>query len=320
MRNTTTTELTAEEIHRTGLAEVARIHEEMREIMKAVKFEEGEGNLQEFFHFMRTDRRFYYPETEEGKQAYLSGASAAIDSMNGRLGEMFLTTPKAELVVRAVEAFREKSAGKAFYRRPAMDGSRPGIYYANLRTMADMPTYQMDALAFHEGVPGHHLQIAIAQEAEDIPDFRRHTHYTAFTEGWGLYSELLPLEFGFYKDPYSNFGRLAMEIWRAARLVVDTGIHAKKWTRQQAIDYLIENTPNPEGDCVHAINRYIVMPSQATAYKIGMMKILELREWSKEQLGDQFNIREFHELVLIGGPMPLNLLQKQVQEWVDSKN
>ena len=316
LRNTTTTELAAGEIHRMGLTEVARIHEEMREIMKAVKFE---GNLKEFFHFMRTDHRFYYPETEGGKQAYLDRAAAAIDSMKARLGEMFLTTPKAELEVRAVEAFREKSAGKAFYQRPAMDGSRPGIYYANLRTMADMPTYQIDALAFHEGVPGHHLQIAIAQEAEGIPDFRRHTRYTAFTEGWGLYSEFLPLEFGFYHDPYSNFGRLAMEVWRAARLVVDTGIHAQKWTRQKAIDYLIENTPNPEGDCVHAINRYIVMPSQATAYKIGMMKILELREWSKEQLVDQFDIREFHELVITGGPMPLNLLEKQVQEWVESK-
>ncbi len=316
LRNTTTTELAAGEIHRMGLTEVARIHEEMREIMKAVKFE---GNLKEFFHFMRTDHRFYYPETEEGKQAYLDRAAAAIDSMKARLGEMFLTTPKAELEVRTVEAFREKSAGKAFYQRPAMDGSRPGIYYANLRTMADMPTYQIDALAFHEGVPGHHLQIAIAQEAEGIPDFRRHTRYTAFTEGWGLYSEFLPLEFGFYHDPYSNFGRLAMEVWRAARLVVDTGIHAQKWTRQKAIDYLIENTPNPEGDCVHAINRYIVMPSQATAYKIGMMKILELREWSKEQLVDQFDIREFHELVITGGPMPLNLLEKQVQEWVESK-
>ncbi len=316
LRNTTTTELAAGEIHRMGLTEVARIHQEMREIMKAVKFE---GNLKEFFHFMRTDHRFYYPETEEGKQAYLDRAAAAIDSMKARLGEMFLTTPKAELEVRAVEAFREKSAGKAFYQRPAMDGSRPGIYYANLRTMADMPTYQIDALAFHEGVPGHHLQIAIAQEAEGIPDFRRHTRYTAFTEGWGLYSEFLPLEFGFYHDPYSNFGRLAMEVWRAARLVVDTGIHAQKWTRQKAIDYLIENTPNPEGDCVHAINRYIVMPSQATAYKIGMMKILELREWSKEQLVDQFDIREFHELVITGGPMPLNLLEKQVQEWVESK-
>ncbi len=316
LRNTTTTEFTAEQIHEIGLEEVARIHKEMRGIMEAVKFE---GSLREFFHFMRTDQQFFHPETEKGKQTYLHEATAAIDSMKARLGEMFITTPQADLQVKAVEAFREKSAGKAFYQRPALDGSRPGTYYANLRSMADMPTYQLEALAFHEGIPGHHLQIAIAQEAGGIPDFRRHTRYTAFTEGWGLYSEYMPLEFGFYKDPSSNFGRLAMEIWRAARLVVDTGIHAKKWTRQKAIDYLIENTPNPVGDCIHAINRYIVMPSQATAYKIGMIKILQLREWSKEQLGEQFDLREFHELILTGGPMPLDLLEKQVHEWVDFK-
>lgn len=316
LRNTTTTNLTAEEIHHLGLEEVARIHGEMLEIKEAVGFE---GELQAFFDFMRTDTRFYYPETKEGKQTYLDGANIILDEMKTHLDKFFITAPQADLRVKAVEAFREKSAGKAFYQRPALDGSRPGTYYVNLRQMADMPSYQMEALAFHEGVPGHHLQIAIAQETEGIPDFRRHTRFTAFTEGWGLYSEYFPREFGFYKDPYSDFGRLAMEIWRAARLVVDTGIHAKKWTRQEAIDYLIENTPNPKGDCIHAINRYIVMPSQATAYKIGMIKILQLREWSKEQLADQFDLREFHELVLTGGPMPLNLLEQQVQQWVQSK-
>ncbi len=316
LRRTTTTNLKAEEIHQIGLAEVARIHREMREIMKVVGFK---GDLAAFLNFMRTDSRFFYPETEEGKQAYLDKATSILDEMKMHLDEFFVTTPKAGLVVKAVEAFREKSAGKAFYSRPAMDGSRPGTYYANLMLMANMPTYQMEALAFHEGVPGHHLQIAIAQEAAGIPEFRRHTRYTAFSEGWGLYSEYFPLEYGYYEDPYSNFGRLAMEIWRAARLVVDTGIHFKKWTRQEAIDFLIENTPNPEGDCINAINRYIVMPSQATAYKIGMLKILELRAWSKEKLGDKFDIREYHEVILTGGPMPLSMLEKQVQKWVESK-
>ncbi|WNZ57537.1 DUF885 domain-containing protein [Microbulbifer sp. MKSA007] len=309
----TTTDMTADEIHQTGLKEVARIHDEMREIMRKVKFE---GNLQEFFEFMRTDKQFYYPTTEEGKAEYLEKATAIIDTMKGRLDELFITKPKADLDVRAVEAFREKSAGKAFYQRPAPDGSRPGIYYANLYNMEDMPSYQMEALAYHEGIPGHHMQLSIAQELQDIPKFRKYGGYTAYTEGWGLYSELVPKELGFYEDPYSDFGRLAMELWRAGRLVVDTGLHAKKWTREQAIDYLVENTPNPKGDVVKAIERYIVMPGQATAYKIGMLKIVELREKAKTELGDQFDVRGFHDTILASGPVPLDVLEELVNEWV----
>ncbi|AWF80391.1 DUF885 domain-containing protein [Microbulbifer sp. A4B17] len=309
----TTTDMTADEIHQTGLKEVARIHDEMREIMRKVKFE---GNLQEFFEFMRTDKQFYYPTTEEGKAEYLEKATAIIDTMKGRLDELFITKPKADLDVRAVEPFREKSAGKAFYQRPAPDGSRPGIYYANLYNMEDMPSYQMEALAYHEGIPGHHMQLSIAQELEDIPKFRKYGGYTAYTEGWGLYSELVPKELGFYEDPYSDFGRLAMELWRAGRLVVDTGLHAKKWTREQAIDYLVENTPNPKGDVVKAIERYIVMPGQATAYKIGMLKIVELREKSKNELGDKFDVRGFHDTILANGSVPLDVLEELVNEWV----
>ncbi|KUJ81613.1 DUF885 domain-containing protein [Microbulbifer flavimaris] len=309
----TTTDMTADEIHKTGLEEVERIHGEMRGIMKQVGFE---GSLQEFFEFMRTDEQFYYPNTEEGKERYLKEATALIDNMKERLDELFITKPKAELTVKAVEPFREKSAGKAFYQRPAPDGSRPGIYYANLYNMNDMPTYQMEALAYHEGVPGHHMQLSIAQELEDIPKFRKFGSYTAYTEGWGLYSELVPKEIGLYEDPYSDFGRLAMELWRAARLVVDTGLHSKKWTREEAIEYLGENTPNPEGDQVKAIERYIVMPGQATAYKVGMLKIVELREKAKEALGDQFDIREFHDVVLANGAVPLDVLEQLVDEWV----
>ncbi|QFT54068.1 DUF885 family protein [Microbulbifer sp. THAF38] len=309
----TTTDMTADEIHQTGLKEVARIHDEMREIMRKVKFE---GNLQEFFEFMRTDKQFYYPTSEEGKAEYLEKATAIIDTMKGRLDELFITKPKADLDVRAVEPFREKSAGKAFYQRPAPDGSRPGIYYANLYNMEDMPTYQMEALAYHEGIPGHHMQLSIAQELQDIPKFRKYGGYTAYTEGWGLYSELVPKELGFYEDPYSDFGRLAMELWRAGRLVVDTGLHAKKWTREQAIDYLVENTPNPKGDVVKAIERYIVMPGQATAYKIGMLKIIELREKAKTQLGDKFDVRGFHDTILANGAVPLNVLEELVDNWV----
>ncbi|MCO1334454.1 DUF885 domain-containing protein [Microbulbifer sp. OS29] len=311
----TTTDMTADEIHQTGLKEVARIHDEMREIMRKVKFE---GNLQEFFEFMRTDKQFYYPTSEEGKAEYLEKASAIIDTMKGRLDELFITKPKAELDVRAVEAFREKSAGKAFYQRPAPDGSRPGIYYANLYNMEDMPSYQMEALAYHEGIPGHHMQLSIAQELQDIPKFRKYGGYTAYTEGWGLYSEMVPKELGFYEDPYSDFGRLAMELWRAGRLVVDTGLHAKKWTREQAIDYLVENTPNPKGDVTKAIERYIVMPGQATAYKIGMLKIVELREKAKVELGDKFDVRGFHDTILANGSVPLDVLEELVNEWVIS--
>ncbi|MFO7721192.1 MAG: DUF885 domain-containing protein, partial [Gillisia sp.] len=222
LKRITTTDLTANEIHEIGLLEVARIHGEMEEIMKKVRFE---GSLQDFFEFMRTDQQFYYENTPEGKEKYLKEATALINTMKGRLDELFLTKPKADIIVKAVEPFREKSAGKAFYQQPAIDGSRPGTYYANLYDMNAMPTYQMEALAYHEGIPGHHMQIAIAQELDDVPMFRKFGRYTAYSEGWGLYSELVPKEIGFYKDPYSDFGRLAMELWRSCRLVVDTGIH-----------------------------------------------------------------------------------------------
>lgn len=313
LERTTTTTLTAKEIHQIGLDEVDRIHNEMREIMKQVGYE---GTLQEFFVHMRESDEFVYPSTDEGRQRYLDEATALIDNMKTRLDELFITKPKAELIVKAVEPFREKSAGKAFYQQPSMDGSRPGTYYANLYDMASMPTYQMEALAYHEGAPGHHMQIAIAQELEGIPKFRKFGRYTAYTEGWGLYSELVPKEIGLYEDPYSDFGRLAMELWRACRLVVDTGIHAMKWTREEGIDYYVSNTPNAKADAVKMVERHIVMPSQATAYKIGMIKILELREKAKAELGDKFDIREFHDVVLANGPVPLNVLEQFIDKYI----
>ena len=309
----TTTEMSADEIHNLGLREVDRIHTEMRDVMKSVGFE---GTLLDFFEYTRTDEKFYKPNTPEGKQEYLAEARAFIDQMSEKLPSQFNRFPKAKMIVKAVEPFREKSAGKAFYQRPSPDGTRPGTYYANLYDTKAMPIYQMEALAYHEGVPGHHMQIAIAQELQGIPMFRKFGGYTAYTEGWGLYSEYFPKEMGFYEDPYSDFGRLAMELWRAARLVVDTGIHSKKWTREEAIDYLMQNTPNPESDCVKAIERYIVMPGQATAYKIGMIKILELREKSREKLGAKFDIREFHDVVLKSGPVPLQILEENVDAWI----
>jgi uncharacterized protein (DUF885 family) len=316
LKRITSTDMTADEIHDLGLKEVARIHAEMREIMKKVEFD---GTLNEFFEFIRTDPQFVYPNTEEGRARYLKEATAWIDQMKEAIPTVFNVIPKAELEVKRVEAFREKSAGKAFYNRPAPAGSRPGVYYANLYNMEDMPIYQMEALAYHEGIPGHHMQLSISQELEGVPKFRKYGSMTAYTEGWGLYSEFLPKEMGFYKDPYSDFGRLAMEIWRAARLVVDTGLHDKKWTREEAIDYLVENTPNPKGDAIKAIERYIVMPGQATAYKIGMIKIIDLREEAKEKLGDKFNLAEYHDVVLASGPVPLNILEERVDAWVESK-
>jgi len=312
----TTTDYSAEQIHQLGLQQVERIHSEMRQIMQQVGFA---GDLTEFFVFMREAPQFYYPDTAEGRAAYLAEATAVIDDMRTRLDELFLVKPKAEMIVKAVEPFREQTAGKAFYQRPSMDGSRPGVYYANLYRMSDMPKYQLEALAYHEGIPGHHMQLAIAQELEGIPKFRRFGGATAYIEGWGLYSELLPKEIGLYQDPYSDFGRLAMELWRAARLVVDTGIHAKKWSREQAIQYLVDNTPNPEGDAVKAIERYIVMPGQATAYMVGMIKMLELRELAKTELGERFDIREFHDVVLQNGAVPLDVLEQLVRDYIAAK-
>jgi uncharacterized protein (DUF885 family) len=311
--NYTTTNMTWEEIHQVGLDEVKRIHGEMEAIKEKVGFK---GSLQKFFTFMRNDKQFYYSNSDDGRQAYLEKATEIINTMKEKLPELFITMPKAELLVKRVEEFREKSAGKAFYNRPAIDGSRPAYYYANLYNMKDMPKYEMEALAYHEGVPGHHMQLAIAQELQDIPKFRKHGSFTAYIEGWGLYSEYIPKEMGFYSDPYSDFGRLAMELWRACRLVVDTGIHAKKWTREQGIAYYMENTPGSEGGAIKMVERHIVMAGQATAYKIGMLKILELRDKAQQALGEKFNIRQFHDYLLTSGPLPLNVLEARVDTWI----
>lgn len=316
LQRTTTTQLTAQEIHEIGLAEVKRIHHEMTEIQKHVGFE---GSLKDFMQFMKTDSQFYLSDTTTDKEKYLNQAKAIINNMKSRLDELFLVKPKADIIVKAVEPYREQSAGTAFYDAPNPDGSRPGIYYANLYDMKSMPTYQMEALAYHEGIPGHHMQIAISQELEGLPKFRKFGSYTAYIEGWGLYSEFIPKEMGLYADPYSDFGRLAMELWRACRLVVDTGIHAMRWTRQQGIDYYVANTPNSTLDGIKMVERHIVMPSQATAYKIGMLKILELRKKAKQQLNEKFDIREFHDVVLKNGPLPLNILEEYVDLWITNK-
>ena len=313
----TTTDLNAEQVHQIGVQNVERIHAQMREIMAQVNFE---GTLSEFFTFMRTDPQFYYPDSDQGRADYMADAKAYIDKMEAKIPEYFGLTPKAPMVVKRVETFREQSAGKAFYQSPAVDGSRPGIYYANLFDMKAMPTYQMEALAYHEGIPGHHMQRAITQELEGIPDFQKYASFTAYTEGWGLYTEELGKDMGFYADPYSDFGRLAMELWRACRLVVDTGLHAKQWSREKAIDYLVENTPNAKYDAVKAIERYIAMPGQATAYMIGKLKIMELRDKARNALGEDFDIRSFHDEVLKDGPVPLSLLEAKIDTWIQQQD
>jgi uncharacterized protein (DUF885 family) len=309
----TTTAMTAEEIHAVGLAEVARIEGEMRAIMQKVGFK---GSLPEFFEAVRKDPRFYYPDTPEGKAAYLAEATRVIDDMRARLPQLFRTLPKAPMIVKAVEPFRERSAGKAFYQSPSADGKRPGVYYANLYRMADMPKYELPALAYHEGIPGHHMQLAIAGELEELPRFRRFGGFTAYSEGWGLYTERLPKELGLYADPYEDFGRLTMEMTRAVRLVVDTGLHAKRWTREQVIQYHLEKLPMTRDAATKATERYIVMPGQATAYTVGMLKTVALREKAKAALGPRFDIRDFHDVVLRSGALPLDLLEQQVDGWI----
>lgn len=312
LKSYTTTDLSAEEIHNIGLREVERIHGEMREIMAQVGFE---GTLQEFFEYTRNGDQFFYETREE----YLADANAAIDAITGKLPDYFGQLPEAPLTIKAVEEFREKSAGKAFYQSPSADGSRPGTYYVNLYNLRDMSKNELEALAYHEGLPGHHLQRALQTELGDLPPFRRFGGWTAYTEGWGLYSEELGKDMGMYTDPYSDFGRLGMELWRACRLVVDTGIHDKRWSREEAIAYLSENTPNPDGDIEKAIERYIVYPGQATAYMIGKLKIMELREHARAELGDDFDIRGFHDAVLTSGPVPLSILEENVGAWIESQ-
>ena len=316
LENFTTTKLSADDIHAIGLREVARLHGDMRKLMKQVEFE---GDLPAFFEFMRTDPRFYYEDSDAGRAAWHADANRFIAGMRAKLPELFITLPKSEVVVKAVEPFRAKSAGKAFYQRPSLDGTRPGVFYGNLYQMSEMPKYELEALVYHEAIPGHHMQIAIATEEESLPRFRRLGGYTAYSEGWGLYSERLGKELGFYSDPWSEFGRLALELHRAVRLVVDTGLHAKRWTREQTVRYHVENSPTSEDAAIRATERYILNPGQATAYMIGMLKIVELRERAAAALGPRFDRREFHDLVLRTGAVPLTVLEAEVQRWVDQQ-
>ncbi len=306
------TDDTADWIHETGLAEVARLRGEMEAIKTQVGFD---GDLQAFFEHLRTDPRFQYPNTPEGKEAFLEDSRRYIAQAMEIAPQWFHTLPQAPLEVRAVESWREQTASTAFYNQPSQDGSRPGIYYVNLADMTQVSKPSAEGIAYHEGAPGHHFQIARAMEQQGLPMFRKYGFYGAYIEGWGLYAEKLGKEMGFYQDPYSNFGRLTMEIWRAIRMVVDTGIHTRQWTREQAVTYFAENSMVAPLTIDREIDRYICSPGQATSYKVGMIKILALRDQARAAMGDRFDIRDFHEVVLGVGAVPLGVLEERVRGW-----
>ena len=310
----TTTDMTADQIHAIGLAEVARIGAEMDAILRNEGLVDGSIGARVKQINERPDQLF--PDTDEGREQILAEYQRIIDEISAGLDPYFDVRPKAGVEVRRVPEFSEKTAPGAYYQSPAMDGSRPGVFYANLRNVKEMPRFTMRTLAYHEGVPGHHFQIAIMQELTGVPTFRRLLGFTAYSEGWALYTERLAWEAGFQANPLDNLGRLRDEMFRAVRLVVDTGMHAKRWSREQAIQYMLDNTGMAETDVVAEIERYLVNPGQALAYKVGMLKILELRERAKAALGDRFDIRAFHNQVLTNGAMPLALLERIIDDWI----
>jgi prolyl oligopeptidase len=305
----TTTQMTPDEIHRLGLNEVKRIRDEMQLIIDELEFD---GDFADFLHFLRTDPQFYYDDPDDLYEAYL----ATCKRIDPELVKLFGKLPRMPYGLRPIPDNIAPDTTTAYYRGPAADGSRAGYYYVNLYRPEVRPKYEIEVLSVHEAMPGHHLQIALAQELEDVPNFRRYSGFTAFVEGWGLYSEALGYDLGLYKDPYSRFGALTYEMWRAVRLVVDTGMHYKGWTRRQAIDFFKDNAAKTELDIVNEIDRYLIMPGQALAYKIGQLKMLELRKKAEQALGNDFDIRAFHDELLGAGAIPLEVLETRMNRWL----
>ncbi|MEL4279448.1 MULTISPECIES: DUF885 domain-containing protein [Shewanella] len=314
----TTTNYSADEIHAKGLAEVSRIQDEIMTILAAQGYDTSQG-FSVAIEALAADPKFYYEDSDVGRAQILVDYQKILDEVNAGLDNAFRIRPKAGMEVVRIPEFKEKTAPGAYYQQPAIDGSRPGRFYANLFDIKATPKYGMRTLAYHEGIPGHHFQIAVAMELEGQPLIRKMAPFTAYIEGWALYSERLAWELGFQQDPFDNIGRLQAELFRAVRLVVDTGIHHSRWTREQAIDYMKQNTGMSDRDVTAEIERYIVMPGQATAYKVGMMKILELREKAKQALGDKFDLRDFHDVVLKNGAVPLDILEKLVDRYIAEK-
>ena len=315
--NWTTVDRTPEELHQLGLAEVARIRAEMQQVMDEMGFD---GDLAAFFEYVRTNPENYFPDTNEGRQAYLAEATALIDGIYDIAPDYFNVLPKASLEVRRVEPWRERGSSTAFYNRPAPDGSRPGIVYINMQDMGQVQKHIMNSLAYHEGAPGHHFQIAIQQELQGLPRFRLYGRFSAYSEGWALYAERLAFEAGLYEGmPMRNFGRLAEEMKRAVRLVIDTGAHYKRWPLEQSIAYMTENTPMAPADIERQVMRYYVLPGQALSYKVGMLTILDLRERAREQLGEDYDVREFHDAVLKNGAVPMQVLEAIIEDYIQGK-
>jgi uncharacterized protein (DUF885 family) len=312
----TTLPMTADDVHQLGMSEVQRIKAEMSSIKDEVGFD---GDLVSFFDFIRTDSQFYYSNTDEGREAYLADTREFLAEIDKKLPEYFGTLPKAELIVKRVEEFREVDGGAQHYRSATPDGSRPGVYYVHMSDMSAYSKTDMETTAYHEGSPGHHMQVSIAQELTDTPIFRTQAGFSVYSEGWALYSERLAKEMGQFKDPYKDFGRLTAEMWRAIRLVVDTGLHAKGWSQEQAEQFFFDNSAIPESAVRSEVRRYLTIPGQATSYKIGMLKILELRTMAEEALGEQFDIRDFHDVVLGGGALPMPLLEARINNWIEEQ-
>lgn len=315
----TTTDYTPEYIHNFGLEEVDRIQAEILDILEGEGWDVSAG-FESSIANMAINEKFYYSDSDEGREQILDDYKTMLVDIEKQLDSHFYDIPKAKYDVQRIPLFKEKTSPGAYYQRPAMDGSRPGVFYANLHDIKATPKYGMKTLAYHEGIPGHHFQLAIQQELEDMPFFRKMVPFTAYSEGWALYAERVAFEMGMLPDPYDNIGRLQAELFRAVRLVVDTGIHKKRWSREAAIEYMLKNTGMAESDVVAEIERYFVIPGQATAYKVGMTKILELRDRAQQKLGDKYDVRDFHRVVLTNGSVPLNILEQLVDQYIEEKS